>query len=513
VAGLGAGLWILAAAALASRAYAATWTITTLADGVAADGACTLREAVRAAQSDAAVNECAAGSAADTIVMEAVGSYPFAAGDELFTTGSLHIRGATSEPASHVVNLGDQNRFLRVESGAQVTLERITLLDGNAFAPADGLGGALRVDEANLTLRDLLVQSCRAAFGGGLLFRTFGSQHLRLERTRFVGNQAGGQPDSTGAEGGAAWILAQGLSTVVIAEVELVNNAGIATGPGSTGSGGAIYAALGSQASGSIRHATFAGNTLAAASASGAGLDLDGSGPASWVVEDVVFRNNSLSGQASPGQPEALEAGAFGGSTLTLRRLHLVANGEQSSTGVQARIFGSDLAAVLVSDLLVAGGGAGTGLTASASAGATLLLGQLTVSGHTSQGLTLSGVGSSPRLEGSILWGNGSGDMGDDLALIGTTDTDRVTNHNWVGDQGDPDPLFVDATTGDYSLQALSEATDAGDKTFASVGPFDADHSPRVVGPEIDLGAFESGGIFGDDFESGTLGFWSRVQP
>ena len=74
-------------------------------------------------------------------------------------------------------------------------------------------------------------------------------------------------------------------------------------------------------------------------------------------------------------------------------------------------------------------------------------------------------------------------------------------------------PQFVDFGAGDFDLTAGSPARDAGDRTFASVGPLDLAHRPRVVGAQPDLGALERGGLFADGFESGDGGAWRWRLP
>src|SRR5436190_20379271 len=59
-------------------ASAATVTVTTNADELNADGDCSLREAIAAANTDAAVDACAAGSGFDVVVL-AAGTYSPAA--------------------------------------------------------------------------------------------------------------------------------------------------------------------------------------------------------------------------------------------------------------------------------------------------------------------------------------------------------------------------------------------------------------------------------------------------
>src|SRR5262245_34500220 len=93
IGGLGGFLVAVTAAVHATPAAAATITVTTTSDGAATDGNCTLREAVLAANSDAARDACPAGSGADTIVLSA-GTYNLTvtgANEDASLTGDLDI--------------------------------------------------------------------------------------------------------------------------------------------------------------------------------------------------------------------------------------------------------------------------------------------------------------------------------------------------------------------------------------------------------------------------------------
>jgi hypothetical protein len=70
-------------------------------------------------------------------------------------------------------------------------------------------------------------------------------------------------------------------------------------------------------------------------------------------------------------------------------------------------------------------------------------------------------------------------------------------------------PLFEDPGNGDCRLGAGSPAVDTGDATHPGTQFKDLDHAPRVVGSDTDKGAYERGGIFADDLESGDLSAWS----
>src|SRR5262245_41378436 len=89
-----AALSVAVALLAVPAAHAATITPNALVDDNTANGNCTLREAVRAANMNAAVDACPAGSGADTIPL-AVGRYALSvgpAGDDVAASGDLDVR-------------------------------------------------------------------------------------------------------------------------------------------------------------------------------------------------------------------------------------------------------------------------------------------------------------------------------------------------------------------------------------------------------------------------------------
>jgi hypothetical protein len=67
------------------------------------------------------------------------------------------------------------------------------------------------------------------------------------------------------------------------------------------------------------------------------------------------------------------------------------------------------------------------------------------------------------------------------------------------------DPSFVDAVNGDLHLRADSPMIDLGTDTnnilFGGMSASDLDGNDRVIGPAIDLGAYESDVLFRDGFD------------
>src|SRR5689334_9730855 len=84
---------LIASGALAAPASGATIAVDTEADSAAGDGHCSLREAITAANVDAPVDACSAGSGADTVALPA-GAYTLTlpgASDDTGATGDLDV--------------------------------------------------------------------------------------------------------------------------------------------------------------------------------------------------------------------------------------------------------------------------------------------------------------------------------------------------------------------------------------------------------------------------------------
>ncbi|MFN7951222.1 MAG: CSLREA domain-containing protein [bacterium] len=126
-----------------STSLAATIAVTSTADDLdlGPNGDCTLREAILAANGDVAVDGCAAGSGADTIVLPA-GRYtltiPRPADDsDSPLVGDLDIAGdLTVEGAGADATILDANHISRAldiaDGGHTVTLRDVTITNGNA---------------------------------------------------------------------------------------------------------------------------------------------------------------------------------------------------------------------------------------------------------------------------------------------------------------------------------------------------------------------------------------------
>jgi CSLREA domain-containing protein len=166
---LGTGPLVIAQAA----GVGSVITVTTTADALAADGLCSLREAIIAANTDEAVAGCPAGSGADTIVFSPALPSPviFAltipgVNEDAGLTGDLDISGtlivAGAGPDKTIVDGNGIDRVFHVLLGARATLTGLTIRNGDPGGGADG--GGIKV-LGSLTLSNSSVDSNR---GGGI---------------------------------------------------------------------------------------------------------------------------------------------------------------------------------------------------------------------------------------------------------------------------------------------------------------------------------------------------------
>lgn len=173
------------------------------------DGSCSLREAITAANTDAAVDTCAAGSGADEIILPA-GTYQL-------TTAS------TNEDANADGDL-DIVAELTITGDGLAT----TIIDGNGAVVGDRV---FHVDAASvgagLTLNGVTVQNGKVAAGGGggILIDNEGA--VALNGSRVIGNET-----TAGGDGGGIHINNTGT---------LVADNSVVSGNTADGNGGGIY--------------------------------------------------------------------------------------------------------------------------------------------------------------------------------------------------------------------------------------------------------------------------------
>jgi hypothetical protein len=500
--------YIVALALGAAGASATPYTITDLGDDANfTNGTCQLREALRAAAMNAPVDACVAGTDDDVIELQTTGTYAWAHGAEsLFGTGSILVHGAAGHPpGSYLVAVSTVGRFLRITSGTDVTLANFAVNGGDATTATPASGGCVYSESSDLTLVGMLFTSCSARVGGALEF-VGTDRRLTIQGTTFSDNHVW-ESGGVQVNAGAVHVQVQGESAVRIEDSSfLLNDANtVAT----SGYVGALALYLSDTSTAVVRRTTFDQNKInAATNTSGyvAALYVSDlfSPDVDITLEDLLLTGNGVvGGNHFTGNVLALLASVAGTSRLTVSRVRIIGSSGPSDEGMQAQIQTGDDAVVRLDDVLVADGET-QGLSIDAQHGtASILADHLTVTGHSVYGLRLFNFGDGPvRVQNSILFDNGTDiDIGSPATPVDVS-----------AENSTDDPLFVDAASHDYQLQALSPAVDAGHKSFSGVGPYDALHRLRVVGAETDLGALERGGLFGDDLESGDLSEWSGVR-
>ncbi len=241
----------------ASGASAATIAVTVGDDVLAADGQCSLREAITAANNDSApfagAGECVPGSGADTVVLPA-GSFKLTlagAKDDSNAIGDLDVLGteltiAGAGAALTTIDANALDRAIDVRTGRNATIRDLTVIGGSAPGGTNGgnstgalgesaTGGAGNPGEpgggirnlGTLTVLDSTISGNAAGAGGN-----GGSGHGGNGGS-FSGFGSGGRGGDGGAGGG---IFNSGVLTVTRSTV--TGNTAGSGGTGGFGQGG-----------------------------------------------------------------------------------------------------------------------------------------------------------------------------------------------------------------------------------------------------------------------------------
>lgn len=327
-------------------AHATTMTVTTTADTTANDGQCSLREAIVAANtnaaSGAAAGECPAGSSTgtDTVVLtnatygltSSVPDTVYGATGLPTVTSAITIRGhgATIRRASGVF------RIARVDAGGTLTLDQVRIRGGRvAPGSANGYGGGLlNLDGTLILINNTVVQNNTVRvngggwWGGGGGIRSTGT--LSVSQSTISNNVVDVTSDSCSrAVGGGL----DSMGTTTITDSVITANRALAERTASCVAaawGGGVSSAL----SLTLTRTAISGNEATSSSGVGLGGGLhlfDGT----VTVEDSGITGNTASG------PD----GSRGGG------IYFNIEGNNSST----------ISNTTISDNAVSGGGHGTG--------------------------------------------------------------------------------------------------------------------------------------------------------
>ena len=246
----------------------ATVIVDGIGDLVAEDGVCTLREAVAAVNNNSVVNEC---DGTNTSVIEITVS-PIVLTSALPALNSMTIRGNGNEVSGNLVT-----RVFDVSSGAQVTIEDITISNGNA---GGSMGGGIRVTDAGLSLDRCVITGNRAFAGGGV--RSVGSGSVVEINDCLIKN------NQTPNEGGGG-INNDNGSTMTVTNSTIAYNSGRFAG-GIANYNGAVML---------LQNSTVAGNSCSENLSAGGVENYDGN--SSLTIESSTITNNACNGGSSSG--------------------------------------------------------------------------------------------------------------------------------------------------------------------------------------------------------------------
>ena len=297
---------LLVCSATASAA-AEVITVTTDLDTDAADGECSIREAILAANSDQFYQECPAGSGDDRIVFSLTPPVTIRLTASLpQITASVRIAGPGGDQVSidgghsyALLNLNSPpggGAFLFVEgitlergfgSGAQVSslgralFRRVRFVDNRN---STGGGGLFVGTEAQVAVEDCLFEGNEALLTDGGAISTRAGSHVEIRGSTLVGNHA--------ARDGGGLYCQIGTATIEHSTF---------TGNTAGENGGGIFVGFGDPEA-VIRHSTVTGNTAGVSGeGSGGGIALlTHNGDVSFTLENTVIAKNRDDAPAGP---------------------------------------------------------------------------------------------------------------------------------------------------------------------------------------------------------------------
>ncbi len=289
----------------AGQTYAATITVDTLNDNLMPAGDCGLRDAINAANTNAAVDTCAAGEAAPT-----VDNIEFSTGPGTITLGgtqlptiteTLNINADTDNDHAPdiTVDAAGTSRALDVNAPA-VSVRGFNFLNGAQAGLAD-VGGTIRVrSAADLTLLDSDIDTSTAPRGGAIGIDS-GSGTVSLDNVNISNTTAG--------NGGAIYVETEMVNPDPDDTDLTIDNSTITDSTATSGSGGGIYIGVNNEA-------LIQNTTIINADAAQYGGGIYHAGEMARPVVDTP--NLNLSGVSIVNSDANTSAGMFGGGGIYL---------------------------------------------------------------------------------------------------------------------------------------------------------------------------------------------------
>ncbi|MFN8160326.1 MAG: CSLREA domain-containing protein [Solirubrobacterales bacterium] len=308
----GGALTIVLLLAAAAPAGAATITVNTTADQFGTGGACSLREAVQAANVNTYFGGCArrGDSQSDLILLRPGKTYTrsIAGADDSNATGDLDVtRSVEIRPSGRrgraTIDAASLSRVLEILAPARVTISRLNLRGGLPADPGETReGGGVRVASgARLRISDSSIAENRvggpSAEGGGIANRgTLSASRVRIAKNRVI---------SMGAANGAG-ILNADSGSATLDRVTVTGNEASNVGAGISNYSGRL----------TITRSTIAGNT---AGYGGGGIYAGGAvTPGAVVVRETTVSGNTALANSTNAGGGGISVGDFGGGTTRL---------------------------------------------------------------------------------------------------------------------------------------------------------------------------------------------------
>ncbi|MCD9185577.1 MAG: carboxypeptidase regulatory-like domain-containing protein [Pyrinomonadaceae bacterium] len=238
--------------------YAATIIVNTTVDENGTGTNCSLREAINAANTDAAFGGCTAGAGADLIGFSALFStaqtiQSSVAEFTINTAITINGPGANILTLQNVIPAGPNSRVFRVGTAGVLNLNGVAVTGGNTTA-GNGGAGLLVSGVANLT--NVYVNGNTAdGYGGGLIYETAGTTST-ITNTTISNNSSNG----SAAGGGGSGI--DNSANLTITSSTISGN----TKTGASGNGGGIFNFSGNLA---LTSTTITDNSAAGAGSGG----------------------------------------------------------------------------------------------------------------------------------------------------------------------------------------------------------------------------------------------------
>ncbi len=347
----------LYAALPVSPTLAATITVTTHFDTDALDGFCSLREAILAANSNAAYNDCLAGSGADRIVF----SLPLPTGIAVASglppvTETVAIRGPGADQLA--VDGGNLHRlfaFASASGGEWFLLEDLSVQHGFADDALGDGGGGVYVGPGDTVVlsRVLVAENIAANYGGGVAVHgVFGlPAFAEIDQSTISGNLA------LGAAGGGGVEVVD--STATVSESSLVDNRTEAQ----HGNGGGLQIQRGFVV---LQRSTVSGNSTYD-SGGGVHVAATSGNAALTVIDSTIFDNTADADADLDGDAGGIDTFGSATTVLTVYLANAIVAGNHDDGAALYPDFKADSDVTLTSsgfNLIGANDGASTALPA-----------------------------------------------------------------------------------------------------------------------------------------------------